>query len=42
LEETEILGLLGRENVFLVKLRFGDALKESLAAAERWIADEET
>jgi SulP family sulfate permease len=41
LEETDILDLLGRENVFLAKLRFGGALKEALAAAERWIADEE-
>jgi SulP family sulfate permease len=42
LEETEIVELLGRENLFLAKLRFGDSLKEALAAAERWIADEET
>jgi len=41
LEETEILDLLGRENVFLAQPRFGDALKEAIAAAERWIADEE-
>jgi SulP family sulfate permease len=39
LEETEVLDLLGRENVFLAKPRFGEALQDAVAAAERWIAD---
>ena len=42
LEETEMLDLIGRENVFMAKPRFGESLKEALAAAERWIADQET
>jgi SulP family sulfate permease len=41
LEDTEALDLLGRENVFLAKPRFGDALKEAVAAAEHWIAEED-
>jgi len=40
LEETEVLDILGRENVFLAQPRFGKALTEAVAAAERWIADE--
>jgi SulP family sulfate permease len=42
LEETDILELLGRENVFLAQPHFGESLKEALAAAERWIADQES
>jgi SulP family sulfate permease len=41
LEETEMLDLLGRENVFLAKPRFGAALGEAVTAAEKWIADED-
>ena len=40
LEKTKILDLLGRENVFLAKPRFGDAVKEAIAAAESWIASQ--
>jgi SulP family sulfate permease len=41
LQETEIVDLLGEENVFLAKLRFGDSLQEALAAAEAWITNDE-
>ena len=41
LEETEMLDLLGRENVFLAKPRFGEALRDAVTAAERWIAAED-
>ena len=41
LEETEVLDLLGRENVFLAKPRFGEALRDAVTAAERWIAAED-
>ena len=41
LQETEIVDLLGEENVFLAKPRFGESLQEALAAAEAWIASDE-
>jgi len=40
LEETELLDLIGEENVFLAQARFSTALVEALAAAETWIAEE--
>ena len=41
LEKTDLLELLGEENVFLARPRFGAALNEAVAAAERWIAGED-
>jgi SulP family sulfate permease len=41
LEETETLDLMGRENVFLAKPRFGEALRDAVTAADRWIAAED-
>jgi SulP family sulfate permease len=41
LEETETLDLMGRENVFLAKPRFGEALRDAVTAADRWIAVED-
>jgi SulP family sulfate permease len=38
LERTELLDLIGEENIFLGQARFGAALEEALAAAEAWIA----
>jgi SulP family sulfate permease len=40
LEETELLDLIGEENVFLAQARFGAALTEALAAAESWVREE--
>ena len=40
LEETDILDLIGEENVFLAQARFGAALTEALAAAESWVGEE--
>jgi SulP family sulfate permease len=39
LEETDILDLIGEENVFLAQAGFGVALAEALASAERWIEE---
>ena len=41
LEEIDVLDPLGKENVFLAQPRFGAALGEAVAAAERWIAGED-
>lgn len=38
LERTDLLDLIGEENIFLGQPRFGAALSEALAAAETWIA----
>jgi SulP family sulfate permease len=40
LEKTDILDLIGEENVFLAQAGFGAALAEALAAAETWIAED--
>ena len=36
LERTELLDLIGESNVYLAKPRFGAALRQALADAERW------
>jgi SulP family sulfate permease len=38
LERTDLLDLIGEENIFLGHPKFGAALNEALAAAEGWIA----
>ena len=38
LEKTDLLDLIGKENVFLAQPQFGAALRQALAAAEEWIA----
>jgi SulP family sulfate permease len=38
LERTDLLDLIGRENVFPAQPQFGAALREALATAEEWIA----
>jgi SulP family sulfate permease len=38
IERTEIIRHIGRENIFLVDERMGQALLEAVAAAEQWIA----
>jgi SulP family sulfate permease len=38
LAKTDVLDLVGEENVFLAQPQFGAALKQALAAAEEWIA----
>ena len=40
LEQTDLLDLIGEENVFLAQAGFGAAIAEALAAAETWVADE--
>jgi hypothetical protein len=40
LEETDILDLIGEENVFPAQARFGAALADALAAAETWVEGE--
>ena len=37
LKETDLLDLIGQENVFLGQAEFGAALRQALAAAEEWI-----
>ena len=37
LEKTELMELLGEEDLFLVEPRFGAALEKALAAAQAWI-----
>ncbi len=37
LEKTELLDLIGPQNVFLAQPRFGAALEEALAAAQAWL-----
>lgn len=39
LESTQIVDLIGRENLFLAQPRFGGALNEGIAAAQAWMAD---
>jgi SulP family sulfate permease len=39
MKETDILDLIGEENVFMVQPGFGVALSEALAAAEAWVAE---
>jgi SulP family sulfate permease len=39
LEQTDLLELIGEENVFLAQPGFGAALSEALAAAESWVAE---
>jgi SulP family sulfate permease len=39
LEETDLLDLIGEENVFLALPRFGVATGQALAAAEAWVAE---
>jgi len=38
LERTELLDLIGRENVLLAQPQFGASLKQALALAQRWLA----
>jgi SulP family sulfate permease len=38
LERTDLLDLIGEENIFLGQPRFGAAMSKALAAAETWIA----
>ena len=38
LEETDLLDLIGEENVFLAQPRFGVAAGQALVAAEAWTA----
>jgi len=38
LERTKLLDLIGEENIFLGQPKFGAALREALAAAEAWMA----
>ncbi len=40
LESTKIIDLIGRENLFVARTRFGGSLKEAMAAAESWMAQE--
>ncbi len=46
LERTDLLALIGEDNVFLGEAKFGASLREALAAAEAWLEqhhhDEET
>jgi SulP family sulfate permease len=42
LERTDLLDLIGQENVFLEQPQFGASLRQALAAAEAWIAENET
>ncbi len=41
LEQTDLLGLIGKENVFPGQPEFGAALKQALAAAEAWMLSQE-
>ena len=36
LEETDLLDLIGEQNVFLGQKEFGASLRQALAAAEEW------
>jgi len=38
LERTDLLDLIGEDNIFLGQPRFGAAMSKALAAAETWIA----
>jgi len=38
LEKTDMLDLIGEENVFPAQPQFGAALREALAAADEWLA----
>jgi SulP family sulfate permease len=38
LERTDLLDLIGQDNVFLGQLQFGASLRQALAAAEAWVA----
>jgi SulP family sulfate permease len=40
LEETDLLDLIGEENVFLGQPQFGASLRQALAAAEDWVAQD--
>jgi len=37
LEKTDLLDLIGEENVFPAQPQFGAALRQALAAAEEWM-----
>jgi SulP family sulfate permease len=41
LERTDLLDLIGDENVFLAQPQFGAALRQAVAAAEAWVAQNE-
>jgi SulP family sulfate permease len=41
LEKTDLLDLIGGENVFPGQPEFGAALRDALAAAEEWLAQGE-
>jgi hypothetical protein len=41
LEETDLLDLIGEENVFLGQKEFGASLRQALVAAEEWIKQDE-
>ena len=38
LESTELLDLIGEQNVYLVQPKFGAALRQALESVEEWIA----
>ena len=40
LEETDLLDLIGEENAFLGQPQFGASLRQALAAAEDWVAQD--
>jgi SulP family sulfate permease len=39
LEKTDLLDLIGEENVFPGQAQFGAALKQALGTAEQWVSD---
>lgn len=41
LEETDLLDLIGKENAFLGHPQFGASLRQALAAAEDWVAQDD-
>ena len=41
LERTDLLALIGEENVFPGQPVFGSALREALAAAEEWLVQDQ-
>jgi hypothetical protein len=41
LEKTELLDLIGRDNVFLGQKQHGASLRQALAAAKDWLAQQQ-
>jgi SulP family sulfate permease len=41
LERTELLDLIGKDNVFLGQKQYGVSLRQALAAAEEWLAQQQ-